>query len=79
MFPGSGATVYYNEDGEPLGWDYAAHDEPDYDPYDDVYYVDEDDEEPDAEEDEEDDEERESDGTSLRDEFLSAERLLGPC
>lgn len=21
MFPGSNASVYYNEDGEPLGWD----------------------------------------------------------
>jgi hypothetical protein len=27
MFPGAGAHVYYNEEGEPLGWDY-----PDYDP-----------------------------------------------
>lgn len=22
MFPGAGAQVYYNEAGEPLGWDY---------------------------------------------------------
>jgi hypothetical protein len=32
-FPGAGASVYYNEDGEPLGWDYAP-DGP-ADPYDD--------------------------------------------
>lgn len=30
MFPGAGARVYYNEDGEPLGWDYPSDDEPDY-------------------------------------------------
>lgn len=29
-FPGAGAEVYYNEAGEPLGWDYPARDE--YDP-----------------------------------------------
>jgi hypothetical protein len=35
-FPGAGAQVYYNEDGEPLGWDYPSDDEPDYgDPYED--------------------------------------------
>ncbi len=26
-FPGAGARIFYNEAGEPLGWDY-----PDYDP-----------------------------------------------
>ena len=26
MFPGPGAHVYHNEDGEPLGWDYPADD-----------------------------------------------------
>jgi hypothetical protein len=32
MFPGAGAEVYYNEAGEPVGWDY---------PYgDDTYYCD---------------------------------------
>lgn len=35
MFPGPGAQVYYNEAGEPLGWDYPSepepHDGPDYD------------------------------------------------
>jgi hypothetical protein len=36
MFPGAGAQIYYNEAGEPLGWDYPSYDEPDYDPYDDV-------------------------------------------
>ena len=28
MFPGPHAQVYYNEAGEPLGWDYPSHDEP---------------------------------------------------
>jgi len=28
MFPGPHAQVYYNEAGEPLGWDYPS--EPDY-------------------------------------------------
>lgn len=31
MFPGAGASVYYNEAGEPLGWDVGGFDEP-YDP-----------------------------------------------
>ena len=30
-FPGAGAQVYYNDAGEPLGWDYPSYDEP-YDP-----------------------------------------------
>lgn len=34
MFPGAGASVYYNEAGEPLGWDYPSAYEPDYDPMD---------------------------------------------
>lgn len=29
MFPGPGAQIYYNEAGEPLGWD-AAEDPMDY-------------------------------------------------
>jgi hypothetical protein len=29
MFPGPGARVYYNEAGEPLGWDYPSEYEPD--------------------------------------------------
>ncbi len=33
-FPGAGAQVYYNEAGEPLGWDYPAEDDPYYDPLD---------------------------------------------
>ncbi len=28
MFPGAGAQVYYNEAGEPLGWDYPDTDVP---------------------------------------------------
>lgn len=32
MFPGAGASVYYNGAGEPLGWDHPG-DEP-YDPDD---------------------------------------------
>lgn len=43
MFPGAGAVVYYNDAGEPLGWDYPSSDD-DYDPYDDDdRYYDEDD------------------------------------
>lgn len=29
MFPGAHAQVYYNEEGEPLGWDYPDLYEPD--------------------------------------------------
>jgi len=36
MFPPAGASVYYNEAGEPLGWDSPG--EPEYDP--DAYLVD---------------------------------------
>ena len=28
MFPGPGAHVYYNDDGEPLGWDYPGEPDP---------------------------------------------------
>lgn len=28
MFPGANAQVYYNEEGEPIGWDYPHYDEP---------------------------------------------------
>ncbi len=28
MFPGVGAQIYYNEEGEVLGWDYPDRDEP---------------------------------------------------
>jgi hypothetical protein len=42
MFPGYGAQVYYNEAGEPVGWDApAGQDDPfyaDYDPAEDDYY-----------------------------------------
>lgn len=24
MFPGADARVYYNDEGEPLGWDYPS-------------------------------------------------------
>lgn len=30
MFPGAGASVYYNEDGEVLGWDDSPSYEPEY-------------------------------------------------
>ena len=30
MFPGAGAQVYRNEDGEPVGWDYPSHGESEY-------------------------------------------------
>lgn len=36
-FPGAGAVVYRNEAGEPIGWDYPSHDEPDPDEPDDGY------------------------------------------
>ena len=29
-FPGAGAQVYYNEAGEPLGWDYPSYDGRDF-------------------------------------------------
>ena len=28
MFPGPGARIYRNEDGEPIGWDYPSDDPP---------------------------------------------------
>jgi len=32
MFPGAAASVYYNEEGEPIGWDYPDDDpRPDHD------------------------------------------------
>lgn len=40
MFPGAGASVYVNECGEPLGWDYPSpvdpydYDQADFDDYD---------------------------------------------
>lgn len=34
MFPGAGASVYYNEAGEPLGWDNEGSFEPEYDDMD---------------------------------------------
>ncbi len=52
MFPGAGAQVYYNEAGEPLGWDYPDLYEPDYDPYNDQYYVADDDDDNDDDDDE---------------------------
>lgn len=36
MFPGPGATIYRNEAGEPLGWDYPSDPDP-YDAYDDAH------------------------------------------
>lgn len=30
MFPGPNAQVYYNEAGEPTGWDYPSDDPMDY-------------------------------------------------
>jgi hypothetical protein len=33
-FPTAGSTVYYNEDGEVLGWDAPDYDAPDYDAWD---------------------------------------------
>jgi hypothetical protein len=39
MFPGAGARIYRNEEGELLGWDYPSYD----DPYEDVWFDDLDD------------------------------------
>jgi len=39
MFPGAGASIDYNEAGEPVGWDYPGYDEgPDPDDFDDYDY-----------------------------------------
>ena len=38
MFPGPGAQVYYNEAGEPIGWDYPSYDESGMDPYEEEEY-----------------------------------------
>lgn len=48
MFPGAGAQVYYNEAGEPLGWDYPSDGpyEDDQDLDDDEDDHEEDDDEP---------------------------------
>lgn len=39
MFPGATASVYRNEDGEPIGWDYPSSDDEWYDPYEDDRYL----------------------------------------
>lgn len=31
MFPGYGAQIYYNDAGEPIGWDYPSSDDYDHD------------------------------------------------
>jgi hypothetical protein len=42
MFPGYGAQVYYNDAGEPAGWDYPSCDPPEpRDPADEPYRSDE--------------------------------------
>lgn len=48
MFPGASATVYRNEDGEPIGWDYPSEPDPgdmQDDWYDDDWYDDYEDDE----------------------------------
>jgi hypothetical protein len=42
MFPSAGSQVYYNEEGEPLGWDSADYDGPQdaFDAYNDPDYDD---------------------------------------
>lgn len=42
MFPGAGAVVYTNDEGEPLGWDYPSYDDA---PEPDDYYASWDDDE----------------------------------
>jgi hypothetical protein len=53
MFPSAGATVYYNDAGEPTGWDNPSYDDPpEHDPYEygyDYSYDAEDDDAEDAE------------------------------
>lgn len=45
MFPSANSVVYYNEDGEPLGWDTPSYDDdPGSDPYDDYDDYDDEDE-----------------------------------
>lgn len=44
MFPGAGANVYYNEAGEPLGWDNTGYADEPYDPDDYLPGPDKDDE-----------------------------------
>ena len=34
MFPGANAHVYYNEAGEPTGWDYPSYADDAFDPDD---------------------------------------------
>jgi hypothetical protein len=48
-FPGAGAQVYYNEAGEPTGWDYPGYDDG-YDPDDYLPDYDDEDFEPDDDE-----------------------------
>jgi hypothetical protein len=36
MFPGPHAEVFYNEAGEPLGWDYPSYEPPEPDPYEEA-------------------------------------------
>lgn len=44
-FPGAGARIFYNEVGEPLGWDYPDNDAPpEPDDYDYDYEEDDDNE-----------------------------------
>lgn len=38
MFPGAGAQVYYNEAGEPTGWDDASYEPDPHDAYDNEMY-----------------------------------------
>jgi hypothetical protein len=40
-FPTAHSTIYRNEAGEVTGWDTSYGYEPDYDPYNDSYYADE--------------------------------------
>lgn len=49
MFPGPGAQIYRNEEGEVLGWDYPSSEPEERDPYDDdrqAQWGDDEDEEP---------------------------------
>ena len=47
MFPGPGAEIHRNEEGEVLGWDYPSYDEPP-DPDDDPWYDDDNEEDDDG-------------------------------
>lgn len=55
MFPGAGAQVFRNEEGEVLGWDSGAYEPEPFDEYADWYDREPEEDEPEDAEPEEDD------------------------